>query len=278
MKKYILFFACSVVLLQGKAQTLSPSVVSAGGGFGITTAGSLSCTIGETAFPTLTGSTGKISQGFQQPELNIRLITGSDPICNGDTISITREVSGFISNANSFEIQLSDAYGSFAVPITLGTINGTSSGIVQTVIPFDILPGNNYKIKLKSTLPTRNSNSSYDIPISICAVRIDLLAFIEGFYIGGGQMINTLYLNGLSTDNTATDNITVTLHDAFAPFAPVESISTILHSDGTATCYFPGSNYNNSYYVAIQHRNSIETWSKVPVNFNSAVEVVAFGN
>jgi hypothetical protein len=36
-----------------------------------------------------------------------------------------------------------------------------------------------------------------------------------------------------------------------------------MQTDGTATCLFPSM--NNTYYVVIKHRNSVETWSSNPV-------------
>ena len=39
----------------------------------------------------------------------------------------------------------------------------------------------------------------------------------------------------------------------------------VLNTNGTAAIAFPNSAIGNSYYIAIKHRNSIETWSAAPV-------------
>jgi hypothetical protein len=74
----------------------------------------------------------------------------------------------------------------------------------------------------------------------------------------------------LSSDTTACDSITVELHDVVSPYSAIASTSlrVLLHTDGTSQVIFPGTVFNNSYYLVIRHLNSIETWSKNPVLFN----------
>jgi hypothetical protein len=50
---------------------------------------------------------------------------------------------------------------------------------------------------------------------------------------------------------------------------PNYSVRAVLHTDGTLTAVFPGATLNNSYYIALKHRNSIETWSAAPVTIAS---------
>jgi hypothetical protein len=80
-----------------------------------------------------------------------------------------------------------------------------------------------------------------------------------------------LYEVGLSTDATATDTVEVNLWSAanLASATPNYSVRAVLHTDGTLTAVFPGATLNNSYYVALKHRNSIETWSAEPVTIAS---------
>jgi hypothetical protein len=46
----------------------------------------------------------------------------------------------------------------------------------------------------------------------------------------------------------------------------------IIHSDGTASGYFPFSTFGKMYYVAIKHRNSIETWCSNPILMGASNE------
>jgi hypothetical protein len=100
---------------------------------------------------------------------------------------------------------------------------------------------------------------------SACATLLNLNLLVEGFYTGSGTMRSTLFQHGLSTDPTATDSITVQLHDSVAPFNVYASGKALLHSDGSASINFPVS--DQSYYISIRHRNTIETWSMAPVYF-----------
>jgi hypothetical protein len=105
---------------------------------------------------------------------------------------------------------------------------------------------------------------------------INLKIFIEGFYNGSGQMQPVLLNDGLSADPTACDTITVELHNATSPYDTYTSANVLLHTNGTADVRFPISVLCNSYYIAIRHRNSIETWSKDPVKFDDAIASLDF--
>ena len=80
-----------------------------------------------------------------------------------------------------------------------------------------------------------------------------------------------LYEVGLSSDATATDSVQVNLWSAanLSSATPDYSVTAVLHTNGTLTAVFPGATLNNSYYVALKHRNSIETWSAEPVTIAS---------
>ena len=99
---------------------------------------------------------------------------------------------------------------------------------------------------------------------------LNLKAYIEGFYLGNGQMQAALYSN-FPNDYTSTDcdSVLIELHEAQSPYATVASSYAILQTDGTAEIRFPASLGNGDYYIVLRHRNSIETWSKLPVTFGA---------
>ncbi|REK07253.1 MAG: hypothetical protein DWQ39_01840, partial [Bacteroidetes bacterium] len=94
---------------------------------------------------------------------------------------------------------------------------------------------------------------------------------LEGYYIGGGLMISTLYDLGLSTDPTASDSIDIMLWSPsnLSNTNPDYSVKVLLQNNGTGTAIFPSSVTGNSFYIAVKHRNSVETWSANPVAFSS---------
>ena len=96
-------------------------------------------------------------------------------------------------------------------------------------------------------------------------INLHVDVFIQGFYLGSGVMTPVLYNNGLSTNINDVDSIRVELHDAVMPYGLVATANGILKTNGNLDVEFPPTLLNGSYYIVIKHRNSIETWSKYPV-------------
>jgi hypothetical protein len=69
---------------------------------------------------------------------------------------------------------------------------------------------------------------------------------------------------------TVCDSVTVELHSTTSPFALLYTTKNVLATNGTGSFLFPSATLGNSYYVVIHHRNSIETWSKLPITFSSS--------
>lgn len=99
---------------------------------------------------------------------------------------------------------------------------------------------------------------------------LNLKAFIEGLYIGGGQMQAALY-NNFPGDFSSTDcdSVFIELRDPMSPSTLIAGSYGILQTDGNAEVKFPASLNNGAYYIVLRHRNSVETWSKVPVTFGA---------
>jgi hypothetical protein len=98
-------------------------------------------------------------------------------------------------------------------------------------------------------------------------VNLDVL--LEGLFdSGSGQMHEALDGNTSNPEYGVgiADKITVVLHASTYPYGVVATIPNIvLHTDGSASLTLAG--YTGSYYIAIQHRNSIEIWSANPISF-----------
>lgn len=96
-------------------------------------------------------------------------------------------------------------------------------------------------------------------------------AFLEGVYLGGGQMQPVLGNNyPLDFPSTACDSIQIELRSAVSPYLVVESATAILQTNGNAEIQIPATLLNAAYYIVLKHRNSIQTWSKIPVSISSA--------
>jgi hypothetical protein len=167
------------------------------------------------------------------------------------------------------------------VKITLSTDGGQTFPIVlaastpndgteTVVIPNTATTTARIKIEAVGNIFFDISNTNFTITAP-ASTTLNLKLFLEGFYSGAGTMNATLYDLGLSSDPTATDNITVNLWSVahLANPTPDYSLPGLLHINGTATLQFPAGVAGQSFYIAIVHRNSIETWSKLPVSFTS---------
>lgn len=258
------------------AQSLNWRAVSSAGSVATGPGGSLSATAGQPVQHYLSASSGRFTQGFAQPELDLKLLPAFGPFCNGDTVTIPYSMIGYFGNATTLTAELSDASGSFAGAVTLASVTTSSGGSLSAVIPFSSTPGSAYRIRLRTSAPLRSSNTSANYTVNLCSLRLNLLALIEGFYLGSGMMAPALFNTGISTDSTATDSIQVELHSSTAPYTTLQSIATLLHSNGSATCIFPASVYSGAYYVVLRHRNSVEVWSKNPVAFTTAISSYDF--
>jgi hypothetical protein len=272
MKKYYQILSFLLFSLNVQSQTLSPFVIPSCGTYFQNGGSSISSTIGETFTNTLSSSNNILSQGFQQPEVDVRtnsLFAG--PYCNGDSLTIPFSATGIISTGNIFTAQLSDASGSFSSPSLLGSTTGNSSGIISGIVPYLTSAGSNYKLRVLASLPLRASNSQGDYQVNFCTISLHFKAYIQGFYAGAGQMTPVLMNTGLSTNPGLCDSVHVELHDVLSTSTIVASTTGVLHTDGYVDLQFPASVIGNSYYLVVHHRNSIETWSKDPVFVGSAL-------
>ena len=89
-------------------------------------------------------------------------------------------------------------------------------------------------------------------------VFMNLHLYIEGFYQGSGMLAEVI-------GGGYSDSISVELRDPLSPTSVIFSGTTLLNVFGNAHISFPPALRGMAYYVVIKHRNSIETWSKLPL-------------
>ena len=103
---------------------------------------------------------------------------------------------------------------------------------------------------------------------------LNLKMFIEGYYRGNGLMDNNgaggiLFVTGNSPNPTDVDSIKVSMMDPVTK-TEVENQSGILQTNGQLIVTFGGLiKAGQLYYIVISHRNSISTWSALPVMINA---------
>jgi hypothetical protein len=98
---------------------------------------------------------------------------------------------------------------------------------------------------------------------------INLKLFLEGLYAPlTGLMNQAQGASGPQFGAGVADQVTIELHDATAPYAIAHTYSNVnLNTNGTLSISNIPGTVSGSYYLVIKHRNSIETWSTLPVSF-----------
>lgn len=84
------------------------------------------------------------------------IVTGAVPdpvLCQGASVGVPYTANGTWSAGNVFTLQMSDATGSFAAPVAIGTLVSSSSGIVPGTIPMGTPPGAGYQFRVVSSDP-----------------------------------------------------------------------------------------------------------------------------
>lgn len=100
------------------------------------------------------------------------LSISGDNYCRSSALNVFFTSVGEFPLGNQFTVELSDASGSFATPTVISTgpltLSGTDvSGNIFCVIPGNVAPGTNYRIRVVSSSPAVNgSNNGSDITIT----------------------------------------------------------------------------------------------------------------
>jgi hypothetical protein len=199
-----------------RSQTISRQVISNAGGVLSGGGNQITYNIGETVIPSLSAGSNLITQGFEQP--GEQIITGAISLvnCAGNNLTVPF-TSVDILAGNTYTAQLSNATGSFASPVNIGTLAGSgSSGSINVTIPLNTPAGNGYRIRVVGSSPltigSANSNGS---------VSVNLLEFT---YVKEGNPYQTLYSmqDGMIINQEAFQ--TSILAKPICNTAPIESV------------------------------------------------------
>ncbi|MBS1771540.1 MAG: gliding motility-associated C-terminal domain-containing protein [Bacteroidetes bacterium] len=82
------------------------------------------------------------------------------PICAGDTLKVTYDVTKNFQPGNVFTVQLSNAASSFASPVNIGTITANAGGSIICTIPVSTPTGTGYRIRIVGSNPVKTSNDN----------------------------------------------------------------------------------------------------------------------
>lgn len=97
------------------------------------------------------------------------ITTGSvaAPLCVGSPVSVPFTANGYFDVANTFTAEISDASGSFASAVDIGTLSGTASGTIDAIIPGGTPTGTGYRIRVVASDPvTIGEDNGADIEVT----------------------------------------------------------------------------------------------------------------
>jgi hypothetical protein len=101
------------------------------------------------------------------------------------------------------------------------------------------------------------------LTINPCESIVNLKLNIQGYYDADAHAMRAVMANqGVGSSSTDVDDVTVELRDSITN-ALVVSTTARLKTDGTATATFVTAP-SGSFYIAVKHRNAIQTWSSAP--------------
>jgi len=166
-------------------------------------------------------------------------------------------------------------------PYAYNWLPGNLSGASPTVNP---VATGAYTVQVSDGSGCSKNFTSPVITVNNCEALLNLKMFIQGYYqnmnsttpmnnFGSG---GCLYMTGQSANPASADYVTVSLMNPLNG-SLVHTATGVLQTNGALSLSFPPSAIGNSYYLKINHRNSVETWSANPVLIN-AVTTYDFSN
>lgn len=114
---------------------------------------------------------------------------------------------------------------------------------------------------------------------------LNLTMLIEGMYDGAGGLVPALLNSGVGVSTTECDTILVEIRDQVSPTSVLASGTAVLGTNGQASFTFPAAINGATGYIAIFHRNAVQTWSDLVTfsattnyDFTTAATQAYFGN
>ena len=110
-----------------------------------------------------------------------------------------------------------------------------------------------------------------------CEVPVVVVqCFLQGYYAGSGMMNSPINNSGINLNPSLADSLTLSLYDP-STMTMVGTRTSTINPYGYIGCDFPGIAYG-SYYLKVNSRNHIETWSAQPVVINNVLTYYDFTN
>jgi gliding motility-associated-like protein len=186
--------------------------------------------------------------------------------CPGATLTVPFIVTGSFNAANIFTAQLSNASGSFATPVSIGTFSGTlsSNGAISATLPLSISAGTNYRIRVISSNPyILGSDNGTGISINSCTNSILTKPIVPPSFCVGGSV--TIPFTASGTYNAGNIYVAQLSNNSGSFVLPVTLGSLVSNANGELSIVgqFP-SNFTqgNGYRIRVISSNPTVTGSE----------------
>jgi hypothetical protein len=141
------------------------------------------------------------------------------------------------------------------------TVN--NSGQITATVPVGTTTG---PVTVAVGLCSATSSGNFTI---VTSATLNLKAYLQGYYAGSGTMTPVLTNQGIGSNTNEVDTITVQLRDSATGANVLASASGVIMTDGTISLTLPADVVGNSYYIVVNHRNTVQTWSATSVTMTS---------
>jgi PKD repeat protein len=223
--------------------------------------------MGQPFSTTLTSPGNKLSQGLEQPEIQITTGVVSSPLCPGSSVSVPFTADGYVDPANVYTAQLSDSNGNFASPIILGSLKSTAiSGTIIGTVPNPVAAASGYLVRVVGSAPVFNGITT------TTAVTIDTL-------ISTMVSIDPSPTNTICADSTVTYTATG-VNPGYSPSYQwqLNNGSGFMNIPGaTGRTYTTNTQVNNDVLRCLMS-SSVTCPSPVVDTSNTTTEIVGYCN
>jgi hypothetical protein len=207
---------------------------------------------GSAFFPAIILSTGEVvpTGNF----ITTGTITGS-PFCAGAAVSVpfTYQIpEGFPAGTTTFTAQLSDASGSFASPVSLGTVSSNASGSqsINGTIPAGASTGTGYRIRVVSSGSISVDGSPNTSDLTIYALPVVSITGPASICVGTTTQLSpstggTWISNNPGVASVTNAGLVTGLAPGGATFTFTETATSCSNTTGTVTVNTPPANPAN---------------------------------
>lgn len=180
------------------------------------------------------------------------------PHCPGASFQIPYTIDGTFNAGNIFTAQLSDATGSFAAPVNIGTNPSTSAGSINVTIPPGTPPGTQYRIRVISNNPSVTGTNN--------GVNITIL---------GPPVAGSVAANPISVCPNGTTNLSLTGHTGNIQWQQSANGTNYDNINGATNASFTSSPLTQTTYFRAVISNPCGSVESTPVivNITNAIEI-----